>query len=32
VRGMRLPRTFKVLAMTKREGPDKSGSYTNTQN
>jgi hypothetical protein len=32
VRGMRLPRTFKVLGMTKREGADKSGSYKNTQN
>ena len=31
VRGMRLPRTFKVLAMTKREGTDKSGSYKKTK-
>ena len=29
VSGMRLPGTFQVLAMTKREGSDKSGSYKN---
>jgi len=32
VRGVRLLRTFQVLAMTKRKGTDKSGSYKNTQN
>ena len=32
VSGMRLPCTFQVLAMTKREGPDKADRCKNAQN
>jgi hypothetical protein len=28
---MRLPRTFRVLAMTKSEVPDESGNYKNVE-
>ena len=31
VRGMRLPRTFQVLAMTKREVSDKLGDYRDVE-